>query len=153
MSSLKEVIFQPVIEELKQRSGSRACIILEPSYLGGRMIGGRYHMASHTVYVYSETISQQCAQLFGTLERLEEYAAVVCAHEIGHAEDRELGSLARLLDTELPPLRRAQIALRIEENAWRYARRLLPDVDPAFMEAIIDESLYAYRSVLSADIA
>lgn len=38
-----------------------------------------------------------------------------------------------------------RIALRIEENAWAYAVSLLPEIEDAFIQAIINESLRAYR--------
>jgi len=135
------------------RSGSRIEVKVENKFPGGRLIGGKYHMATGQVYIYQEQIKQQCFQLFGSLDRLEDYIAVVCAHELGHAEDRELPRLAGLLDEELTDREHRLVALEIEENAWRYAASVLSDMEPAFLALIIDASLDAYRRGLHTDIA
>lgn len=142
--------FNRIAQELLCRSGSPAEIVIEERFPGPRLVGGRYHMASDTIYLYKAELKQQCLQLFGSLDRLEEYIAVVCAHEIGHAEDQELPLLSELLDESAKPREKAEIALHIEENAWRYAEGLLYDLDPAFTQTIVDESLSSYRvSLLS----
>lgn len=102
-------------------------------------------METHTVYLYQAQIEQQCLRLFGSLDGLEHYAMAVCAHELGHAEDGELAALACKLDEEISEREQACIALRIEENAWHYAQQLLPELDPAFLHAIMEESLFHYR--------
>ncbi|WP_249716657.1 hypothetical protein [Paenibacillus sp. J31TS4] len=118
---------------------------MEPRFPDGRLVGGKYHMATHTVYLYKEPLQQQCFQLFGSTDRLADYIELVLAHELGHAQDTELSRLSDLLDEELPERERRMIQLEIEENAWRYAEALLPEMDPWFKSAIIDESLAAYR--------
>ncbi|BFH13902.1 hypothetical protein WJ0W_003730 [Paenibacillus melissococcoides] len=67
------------------------------------------------------------------------------AHELGHAADAELERLSAAMDMGGTPADIRRIALRIEENAWAYAVSLLPEIDDAFIQAIIDESLRAYR--------
>ncbi|MFD1773702.1 hypothetical protein [Paenibacillus rhizophilus] len=48
--------------------------------------------------------------------RLRDYIAVVCALELGHAEDRKLVTLSDRLDEEISPREHAELALRIEMN-------------------------------------
>ncbi|WP_239004617.1 hypothetical protein [Paenibacillus tepidiphilus] len=110
-------------------------------------------MSTHTIYLYIEEIIRQCRLMFGSTGRLMEYFAVIMAHELGHSADEELEQLADRLDEPLTACERAEIQLRIEENAWSYAAALLPDIDSAFMQRITDESLSAYRRRLDSDIA
>ncbi|WP_258168981.1 hypothetical protein [Paenibacillus sp. AR247] len=85
-------------------------------------------------------------QMFGSLDRVEEYFTIVLAHELGHAADPELPALSESLeDMNLTEEQRMRVALQIEENAWNYALELIPEADLPMMSAIIDESLYAYR--------
>ncbi|WP_454191146.1 hypothetical protein [Paenibacillus sp. Marseille-Q7038] len=110
-------------------------------------------MSSHTVYLYQKEIMEQCRMLFGSLAPLHSYISVILAHELGHAEDAELKHLSGLLDGPLTVSEQAQIRLRIEENAWRYAESLLWDIDPVFLSTIIDESLYSYHQAIEPHIA
>jgi hypothetical protein len=105
------------------------------------------------VTLYQEEIKQQCLQLFGSLDPLEDYISVVFAHELGHAEDQQLERLSLLLDSSLPAVERKSIELQIEENAWRYAESMLPQLDPAFIQEIVTESLAAYRNEVQSEIA
>ncbi|WP_235941434.1 hypothetical protein [Paenibacillus puerhi] len=142
-----------MVDRLLRRSGSRIEVKIEPRFPGNRLVGGKYHMATHQVYIYKEPIKQQCFQLFGSLDRLEDYIAVVCAHELGHSEDAELVRLAGRLDEKITDPERRFIALEIEENAWRYAESILPDLEPAFLDTIIQASLASYREELHSDTA
>ncbi len=67
------------------------------------------------------------------------------AHEIGYAADAELVNLTDVLDQESEIGTRQWLALQIEENAWNYALRLVPEIEAAFVSAVKDESLLAYR--------
>ncbi|WP_243633364.1 metallopeptidase family protein [Paenibacillus xerothermodurans] len=134
-------------------SGSQVEVSVQRRFPGKRLVGGKYQPASHKVTLYQEPIKQQCRQLFGSLDRLEDYIAVVFAHELGHAEDPQLEQLSRLLDGDLMVKERNAIALQIEENAWAFAEAWLTGIDPAFIRLIIDESLAAYRLAVQSDIA
>jgi hypothetical protein len=138
---------------LLTRSGSQVTVRIEPRFRDNRLVGGKYHMGSHTVYLYKEEIARQCASLFGSTSRLKEYIAIILAHELGHSEDTELGQLADALDQPLSQREEAEIRLRIEENAWTYAETLLNDADPFFLQSIIEESLLNYRNTLQLHIA
>ncbi|WP_338113000.1 hypothetical protein [Paenibacillus artemisiicola] len=140
--------YEDIIEGLIAKSGSRAAVAVEDRFPGGRLIGGKYAMRSHAVTLYRGVIAEQCMQLFGSAERLREYAAVILAHELGHAEDGELPALVDALERGTTERERLETALRIEENAWRYAEALLPERDGAFFGAIVAESLRPYREAL-----
>jgi hypothetical protein len=126
---------------------------MESSFPGGRLVGGKYQTTLHKVTLYQEEIKRQCLQLFGSLDRLEDYINVVFAHELGHAEDAQLEQLSLLLDSGLPTNERKQIELQIEENAWRYAESLLSQIDPVFIKEIVTESLADYRKQVESEIA
>ncbi|MDO7906417.1 hypothetical protein Q5741_08300 [Paenibacillus sp. JX-17] len=142
-----------IINELLERANIGVSVQLESVFPGGRLVGGKYGMNSHTITLYTEVILDQCLQLFGTLERAEDYFAVIAAHEIGHAADMELGSLCEAMESSMMPAERSRIALQIEENAWNYALQLIPEIDAVFISTIIDESLAAYREQVQSDIA
>ncbi|WP_419873352.1 hypothetical protein [Candidatus Pristimantibacillus sp. PTI5] len=110
-------------------------------------------MSTRTVHLYKESIRKQCYQLFGSLDRLEAYISVVCTHELGHAEDKQLCQLADRMDQAITHRERAETALKIEEHAWKYAELLLPNIDQAFIGVIIEQSLAAYRLELGPEIA
>ncbi|WP_249899887.1 hypothetical protein [Paenibacillus sp. PK3_47] len=126
---------------------------IEPRFRDNRLVGGKYHMGSHTVYLYKEEIIRQCCTLFGSTDRLKEYIAVILAHELGHSEDTELVQLADALERPVSQREEAEIRLRIEQNAWAYAEALLSDTDSAFLQLIIEESLLSYRNTLQLHIA
>lgn len=135
-------------------SRSKVQVIIEPRFHDNRLVGGKYHLGSHTVFLYKEEIIRQCCRLFGSSSRLREYIAVILAHELGHAQDPELLQLADALDEPLTPREEAEIRLRIEENAWAYALSLLSETDTSFLDSIMEESLFSYRHQLNrAEIA
>ncbi|GAE06700.1 hypothetical protein JCM10914_2873 [Paenibacillus sp. JCM 10914] len=123
---------------------------MEPYFPGGRLIGGKYAMNSHSVTMYTEVIRQQCLQLFGTLEVEHAYYAVVFAHELGHSVDFTLTDLCDRLDDSADEGDQKQIALQIEENAWNNAMPWIQDIDPNFVGVIMDRSLAAYRGEITS---
>lgn len=153
MKKLEEEIFNQTVTELLARINSTVKVIIEPHFHDNRLVGGKYLMSTHTIYLYKEEIIKQCYSLFGSASRLKEYIAVVFAHELGHSEDRELEQLANALDEPITSRAQDEIKLRIEENAWAYARALLTDIEPSFLNLIIDESLLSYRDKLQLHIA
>ena len=144
---MEQMQIQHIIDSLLMKSGSTAGVKLETMFPGSKIAGGKYSMGSHTITLYIEEIKSQCLHMFSSLDRFFEYVAIVFAHEIGHAEDKELEYLADQLDV-VPEMERRQIALQIEENAWRYAETLLPEMDQSFMQTIIFHSLKSYREHL-----
>ncbi|AIQ70149.1 hypothetical protein PGRAT_22725 [Paenibacillus graminis] len=145
---MEDQLFNQTVNELLALSHSKVQVILEPRFQDNRLVGGKYHLASHTIFLYKEEIVRQCCELFGSHLRLKEYIAVVLAHELGHSEDLELEQLAAALDGPLTGRQEAEIRLRIEENAWAYAISLLTEADPYFLHMIMEESLFSYRNQL-----
>ncbi|WP_246553208.1 hypothetical protein [Paenibacillus tritici] len=141
-------MFNQTVAELLALSDSKVKVTVEPRFRKNRLVGGKYHLGSHTIYLYKEEIVRQCCELFGSPCRLKEYIAVILAHELGHSEDLELEQLAAALDGPLTGRQEAEIRLRIEENAWAYASSLLTEADPSFMHIIREESLFSYRDQL-----
>ncbi|MFC4101223.1 hypothetical protein [Paenibacillus xanthanilyticus] len=144
MRELEKAIAERIVRRLLEASGSTATVILKGSFPGGRMIGGKYSLATHTITMYLTEIASQCVQLFGSDEQLAEYFEVVLAHELGHAEDPCLAELAGSLEQHKTAMESARVALLIEENAWSYAMKLLPHAEPAFVDRIIEHSLASY---------
>lgn len=142
-----------ITQELLRRSGSSVTVEMEAYFPGGRLIGGKYVMNSHSVTMYTEVIRQQCLQLFGTLEPFHAYFAVVFAHELGHSMDLMLTELSDRMDQTVDEWEQKQIALQIEENAWNNAMPWIQDMDPDFIQVIVDRSLEAYREEPAPEIA
>ncbi|SEF66397.1 hypothetical protein [Paenibacillus sp. UNC499MF] len=145
---MKNRLIEDRVKRLLSVSNSQVRVELESHFPGGRMAGGKYNMGRHLITLYIEEIKAQCTQLYGSLDRLDAYVDIVLAHEIGHAEDGELDLLATLLETSDSELERRRIALRIEENAWAYARELLPLTSGPMLDEIIRESLQAYHEAI-----
>ncbi|MET3207265.1 UNVERIFIED_CONTAM: hypothetical protein ABIC26_000199 [Paenibacillus sp. PvR008] len=62
-----------------------------------------------------------------------------------HAADSELLDLSDAMEQESGLETRQRLALQIEENAWNYALKLVPEIEATFISAVIVESLLAYR--------
>jgi hypothetical protein len=145
---LERLHVQKLVNDVLVRSESDVYIKLENSFPGNRIVGGKYSLTTHTVTLYLEEIRQQCLQLFSTLDYLDDYLKVVFAHELGHAEDMELDYLSHKLSTCSEERDRIEIALKIEENAWDYARRLTPEINPDFFNTIVSHSTQIYKTKL-----
>lgn len=142
-----------IFDELLKESGSGVSVVIKSRFPGGRNVGGKYSISDHSVTMYLGEIRKQCMTLFGSLEGYEQMLRIVFAHELGHAEDAELAVLSDRLDTCESELARKQIALRIEENAWDFARKLIPDSDRQMMDTVIYYSLLAYREAIAQEAA
>lgn len=145
---MKNIQIEKIVERILVQSGSSVNVELEDFFPGDRFAGGKYNFGTHTITLYIEEIKAQCLQLFSSLDHFEEYLAVVFAHEIGHAEDRELAELIQRMDGAGNVVAEKGIALKIEENAWDYARKLIPQMLHPFMDTIIHYSLQPYYEAL-----
>lgn len=145
---MKNLQIENIVERILVQSGSSVQVELEDFFPGDRFAGGKYNFGTHTITLYIEEIKAQCLQLFSSLDHFEDYLAVVFAHEIGHAEDRELAELIQQMDVTSHDFTRKGIALKIEENAWEYACKLIPQKLHPFMDTIIHYSLQPYREAL-----
>ncbi|WP_019635501.1 hypothetical protein [Paenibacillus fonticola] len=142
-----------IIDELLTQSGSKVSVDVRLRFPGGRNVGGKYSMAHHKVTMYLEEIKKQCLSLFGSLDAFPQVFRIVFAHELGHAEDASLKVLSDLLDASGYEMERNRIALRIEENAWDYAKTLIPEEDQSIMQTVIYCSLKSYRDAIAGEIA
>lgn len=145
---MKDLHIENVVEQILIQSGSSVTVMLESYFPGDRFAGGKYNFGSHTITLYIEEIKAQCLQIFSSLDHFEDYLAVVFAHEIGHAEDSQLAELIDQMDACSNEYSKKGIALRIEENAWEYARQLIPEQLHPFMDTIIRYSLQPYYDAL-----
>jgi hypothetical protein len=145
---LKELSIKSIVDKILIQSGSNVEVKLESHFPGDRFAGGKYNFGTHTITLYIEEIKGQCLHIFSTLEPFEDYLTVVLAHEIGHAEDRQLAELIEQMDGCSNEYSKKGIALRIEENAWDYAREMLPQSLKPFMDTIIHYSLKPYYDAL-----
>ncbi|WP_174728229.1 hypothetical protein [Mesobacillus harenae] len=140
-----------LVSEVLSRSGSSVHIKLETNYPKNRLVGGKYNLGTHTVTLYIEQIKAQCLQIFSSESFFYDYSLVVLAHEIGHAEDGDLANLSEQLDTCLTEIERTRILLKIEENAWEYARNFTSHLNQVFVDTIISESLQPYYKALEME--
>ncbi|MCF2944740.1 hypothetical protein [Paenibacillus tarimensis] len=141
------------ITALIKLSGSSVRLNVENYFPDNRNVGGKYKMSDHSITLYLKEIEEQCSSLLGSLEQLDEYITIIFAHELGHAEDHELTELSDRLDSAFSEMEHNLIALRIEENAWRYAREILGLAAGQLFDTIVEHSLQAYRLSVQADIA
>ncbi|PZD96087.1 hypothetical protein DNH61_09220 [Paenibacillus sambharensis] len=141
------------IAALIKLSGSSVRLIVEDHFPEHRNVGGKYKMSDHSITLYLKEIEEQCINLLGSLEELDEYIAIIFAHELGHAEDQELPGLSDRLDSAFSEMEHNLIALQIEENAWRYAKDILGLGAGQLFDTIVEHSLQAYRLSVQADIA
>ncbi|WP_211344432.1 hypothetical protein [Paenibacillus lentus] len=144
---------QLIFDQLLMQSGSTVALDVRSRFPGGRNVGGKYNIADHKVTMYVGEIKKQCLSLFGSLEAFPQILRIVFAHELGHAEDANLQELSDLLDHCDNEQERKRIALRIEENAWDYAKKLIPEEDQSIMQTVIYYSLKSYREAIAGEIA
>ncbi|GAA0136455.1 hypothetical protein YSY43_32960 [Paenibacillus sp. YSY-4.3] len=144
---------QHIMDQLLMQSGSTVSLDVRSRFPGGRNVGGKYSIVNHKVTMYLEEIKKQCLSLFGSLDVFPQVLSIVFAHELGHAEDASLKELSDLLDASDNELERKRIALRIEENAWDYAKTLIPEEDQSIMQTVIYYSLKSYRDAIAGEIA
>ncbi|MCM3789661.1 hypothetical protein M3221_14775 [Domibacillus indicus] len=134
-----------VVQHLLDRSGSSVSVEIHDSEGRHTIAGGKYSLAQHKITLYWDGIQEQCRTLYGSLKPFEQHLAAVFAHELGHAEDRELEELADQLDCTDDLLEKKRIALRIETNAWSYASRLLQEDNSEFLHFLMHMSLEPYH--------
>lgn len=145
---MKNLQIESIVETILVQSGSSVQVELEDFFPGDRFAGGKYNFGTHTITLYIEEIKAQCLQLFSSLNKFEDYLAVVFAHEIGHAEDRQLAGLIQQMEEIGNDVLKKKVALQIEMNAWDYARMLIPEKLHPFMDTIIGYSLEPYYDAL-----
>lgn len=118
-------------------------VSIENHFPGNRNIGGKYSLKTDTITMYLEEIKDQCRSVLGSEERVADYFKVILAHELGHSEDRDLEDLAKRKQVANSNYEKHQLALRIEENAWNYAKQVLPELLP-LIKVIQNHSMKIY---------
>ena len=120
-------------------------LLLEEEFPDSRCVGGKYSITNHTITLYKKDIEIQLKRLLGSLERFEEYAWIILAHEMGHALDPDLS----VLSMELQGQNKRETLYQIELNAWNIAGGLIPFIDEDLFNRVRDESLrYSTKDVL-----
>lgn len=144
-----------IVNQLLKQSGSQVGIKLRHRFPGGRNVGGKYNIDDHTVTLYLTEIRKQCRVMFGSASAplCRQLLRIVLAHELGHAEDPQLSELSDSMDSCGSPLERSKLALQIEENAWSYARQLLPAACSEMLDIVVQHSLRSYYEVIAEEQA
>ncbi|WP_083711704.1 hypothetical protein [Domibacillus epiphyticus] len=135
-----------VVQHLLAKSDSSVSVKIERSPNRNTIAGGKYSLSNNCITLYLDGIQKQCEILYGSLKPYEKHLAAVFAHELGHAEDKELTALSEQLEKTVDPLEKKRIALRIETNAWRYANQLLNSENEDFMKLLMHFSLEPYHA-------
>ncbi|WP_110929005.1 hypothetical protein [Bacillus massiliglaciei] len=110
---------------------------VEKEFPGLRCVGGKYTAENHTITLYERDIAIQCERKLGSLERVEEYAWIIYAHELGHAMDPLLSEMSE----EFFRTSDSGILYQIESNAWEIAKGYIPFIDQDLFALIREESL------------
>ncbi|KUP04008.1 hypothetical protein Q73_14380 [Bacillus coahuilensis m2-6] len=144
---------QKNIQSVRLRAESNVNIIIKDYFPENKLVGGKYHVGSHTVTVFIEEIRKQCLQIFQSEEPLQDFITIVTAHEIGHAEDVELLDLIDQLDTATSEKEKVLIKLKIEENAWDFAATIIPRRLEGMLTVIRGISLQLYYDQLEERVS
>ncbi|MCA0986138.1 hypothetical protein [Guptibacillus algicola] len=142
MGESKEYYYSLVASILNSLS-LNISVSIESHFPGNRNIGGKYCLKTDTITMYLEEIKDQCRSVLGSEERLVDYFKVILAHELGHSEDRDLEDLAIRKYKAKSNYEKHQLALGIEENAWNYAKQVLPELLP-LIQVIQNHSMKIY---------
>lgn len=134
----------PIIQHLLVRSGSNVSVEICQSPNRRTIAGGKYSLSKHKITLYLDGIEEQCRVLYGSLKPFDQQLAAVFAHELGHAEDKTLSALAEQLENTKEPLKKKRLSLKIETNAWTYARQLLQEEENEFLQLLMHFSLEPY---------
>ena len=127
---MKETVFHSIVRTLQQKSNINVPIQITDHFPGERLVGGKYSLETNQITIYLEEVKKQCVLIFGSDEYLIDYFTVIVAHELGHAADKTLALLAKQRANALSSIRKRQLSLIIEDNAWRFAKKLLPELTP-----------------------
>ncbi|WP_133580144.1 hypothetical protein [Aureibacillus halotolerans] len=130
---------------MADRANADISITIEDHHPKSFCIGGMYDETNHHITLYKEGIKEQCTQTFKSLDWFLKYAAVICAHELGHATDPMLQSLVHEYDSTENEHVRKQILHKIECNAWDFAQTILTDIHPQIIRDIRLQSLAMFN--------
>lgn len=138
-----------IANELLYVSNSLVEVKIEENCPLNRNIGGKYSLNEHSITLYIAEIKKQCELLFPGKNVFLDYTAVILAHELGHATDESLLPLIELQEKTKEPLKRRQIDFLIEFQAWKNAKKLIPNIPSSFFNYIKRHSLEYYYNEMN----
>jgi hypothetical protein len=121
------VLFIKILEEIIKESSLDIEIEFKNNSETRPLAGGGYNPKEKKITLYIKGLENQCFFLYKSLKPFELHAAIVFAHEMGHAMDDTLLDICEQLDTIKEASLRKRVELRAETNAWEKARQLLGD--------------------------
>lgn len=121
------MFFIKIVEEIIKESSLDIEIEFKNNSETRPLAGGVYNPKEKKITLYIKGLENQCFFLYKSLKPFELHAAIVFAHELGHAMDDTLLDICEQLDTIKEAFLRKRIELRAETNAWEKARQLLGD--------------------------
>lgn len=139
----------PIVNELLILSNSFVKVKIEEKCPLNRNIGGKYNLNEHAITLYLAEIRKQCELLFPGKNVFLDYTAVILAHELGHATDKSLSTMIKWQEKTMEPLQRRQIDFLIEFQAWKNAKKLVPNIPSSFFNYIKRHSLEDYYSEMN----
>lgn len=142
-----------IVDDLLKLSDRFVTVKIEERCPLNRNIGGKYSLQEHSITLYVDEIKKQCELLFPGKNVFLDYTAVILAHELGHATDQSLLALIELHEKTEEPLQRRQIDFLIEFQAWKKAKRLVPNIPLSFFNYIKHHSLEYYYSEINKHYA
>lgn len=121
------MFFIKIIEDIKRECPIDIEVELKSSSETRPLAGGVYNPQEKKITLFLEGLEKQCLILYKSLKPFELHAAIVFAHELGHAMDDTLNEICEQLDSSEEDFLIRRIELRAETNAWESARQLLGD--------------------------
>ncbi len=136
--------YNNLVKSILQMLSLTTTVTIEEHFPGNRNIGGKFSLKSGAITLYLEEIKLQCIRVLGTDERMVDYFKIILAHEIGHSEDKDLEQLAKRKQVAKSNYEKHQLAIKIEDNAWNFAKKVFPELLP-LIEIIMDHSMSIYK--------
>ncbi|QHA92685.1 hypothetical protein [Bacillus sp. N1-1] len=121
-------VLHSIVRRLQEQASINVPIQLKDYFPGERLIGGKYSLETNMITIYMEEVRNQCILLFGSDDHLKDYFTVVVAHELGHAADKSLAMLAKQRSSTRCLIKKRQLSIIIEDNAWKFAMKLIPEL-------------------------
>lgn len=146
---IDEITVKSIVDRLAAVSDPRVMVTVEENCPLNRRIGGKYNPTKHAVTIYTSEIQEQCKLLYPGESVFLPFLTVVLAHELGHATDLSLPKLSRLHDLESDSFQKRKIELLIEVQAWKIARKLVPEIPSSFFNKIKRHSLRGYYDAIN----
>jgi hypothetical protein len=121
-------VLHSIVRRLQEQASINVPIQLKDYFPGERLVGGKYSLETNMITIYMEEVRKQCILLFGSDDHLKDYFTVIVAHELGHAADKSLAMLAKQRSSTRCLIKKRQLSIIIENNAWKFAMKLIPEL-------------------------